>query len=151
LARAAAILAPTTGAIATGTTTILATRTIATRATGTGKVTTLGSAAARSTGCGSCTFTGTARTSRTAEAAAIAARGSPAGTTATVASVIATRTIRAGFAFATLGRGRFVLSPLRAEAEPLKLGQIEFIEIRGRIFLGGVVVHVSKKSRVSGT
>jgi hypothetical protein len=40
---------------------------------------------------------------------------------------------------------------LRAEAEPLKLGQIEFIEIRGRIFLGGVVVHVSKKSRVSGT
>jgi hypothetical protein len=30
---------------------------------------------------------------------------------------------------------------LRAEAEPLKLVQIEFVEIRGRIFFGSVVVH----------
>ena len=42
---------------------------------------------------------------------------------------------------ALIRRGRFVLRPLRAETETLKLAQIEFVEILGRIFLGWRVVH----------
>ena len=42
------------------------------------------------------------------------------------------------------------MRPLRAEAEPLKLVQIEFIEIRGRIFFGGVVVHVVRNPAGAG-
>jgi hypothetical protein len=35
---------------------------------------------------------------------------------------------------------------LRAEAEALQLAQVEFVEIRRRILLGSVVVHVVWKS-----
>ena len=40
-----------------------------------------------------------------------------------------------------LARGRFVLGPLGAEAEPLELSEVEFVEILGGIFGGSVVVH----------
>jgi hypothetical protein len=33
---------------------------------------------------------------------------------------------------------------LRAETEALQLAEIQFVEIRGRILLGGVVFHVAK-------
>ena len=47
---------------------------------------------------------------------------------------------------ASFGRGGFILGPLGAEAESLKLAQIEFIEILGGIFLGGLVFHVVEAS-----
>jgi hypothetical protein len=50
--------------------------------------------------------------------------------------------------FAPVRSGRLFLRPLRAEAKALKLAQIEFVEIRGRILLGSVVVHVVRKKRV---
>jgi hypothetical protein len=37
--------------------------------------------------------------------------------------------------------GRFVLGPLSTEAEPLKLGQIDFVQTFGRILVSGRVVH----------
>jgi penicillin-binding protein 1A len=39
------------------------------------------------------------------------------------------------------GRVRRVLGPLRAEAEGLELGKVQFVEILGRIFGGGLVFH----------
>jgi hypothetical protein len=48
--------------------------------------------------------------------------------------------------FMPIRRGGLLLRPLRAEAKALQLAQIEFVEIRGRIFLGGVVVHVIQKA-----
>lgn len=48
----------------------------------------------------------------------------------------------ASFVIPTVARGRLFLCPLSAETEALQLAQIEFVEIRGRILLGSIVVHV---------
>src|SRR5690606_19341320 len=89
---------------------------------------------------------------RTASARVIARRSAKPSSIATIrcaaarsftpvgtAIAVAARTIGT---IARFGRRRFVLRPLGAEAEALKLAQIEFIEILGGIFLGGRVVHV---------
>jgi hypothetical protein len=76
--------------------------------------------------------TGSSRTPKTPPIASIRA------TRPTFASIVVTSTLTTA---STFWRGRFFLSPLRAKAEALQLGQVEFVEIRRRIFLGSVVVH----------
>jgi hypothetical protein len=77
------------------------------------------------------------RTSRLLEGAAIATVGGRPAVIATRRTITAVTTV--------VGSGSLlVLGPLGSEAEALELGQIEFIKIRRRIFLGGVVVHVVK-------
>jgi hypothetical protein len=61
--------------------------------------------------------------------------------TTAFAAIVRSRTI------SPFGRSRFFLTPLRAKAEALQLAQVEFVEIRGRIFLGSVVVHIVQKKR----
>ena len=97
------------------------------------------------------------RTCRTARSSACLSRsssgtteGSPiapigGATSWAVTPIFATRTLPS---LIVSGRGRFFLRPLRAEAEALELAQIEFVEIRRRILLGSVVVHVVRKKRV---
>src|SRR5262249_12021304 len=59
--------------------------------------------------------------------------------------LFAARPLAPLIAVTPVGRGRLFLRPLRAKAEALQLAQIEFVEIRGRILLGSVVVHVVRK------
>ena len=121
---------------------------IAARAAAAGILAALGRAATwagRSTGRA---FTRTAGTGRFAKGATIAIHGRT--TTRPITTVVSTRSVSARIAFATVRGGRFFLRPLRAEAEPLKLVQIEFVEIRGRIFFGGVVVHVVRNPAGAG-
>jgi hypothetical protein len=73
------------------------------------------------------------RTRRLSERAAVSANlatGCAATAVWTALAIIPTWTIIAPH----LARGRFVLGPLGAEAEPLELSEIEFVEILGRIF-----------------
>ena len=135
---------------ATSTTTVVTTAaTLAARAAAAGILAALGRATTWGGRSAGRSFTRTTGTGRFAKGAAIAVHGR--ATTRPIAPVVTTRAVSARIAFATIRGGRFFLRPLRAETEPLKLVQIEFVEIRGRIFFGGVVVHVVRKSRRSGT
>ena len=58
-------------------------------------------------------------------------------------AVLSLRTIAL---LAALRGSSFILRPLGAEAKSLQLAQVEFVEILGRIFLGGRVVHVVEAS-----
>jgi hypothetical protein len=87
-----------------------------------------GSARARST---RAAFTRTCRTSK----------GTTVTTVRRATSAFTTRPI-ASLVIPPVARGRFFLCPLCAETEALQLAQIEFVEIRGRILLGSIVVHV---------
>ena len=138
---------------ATATTTVVTTTataaTIAARATAAGILAALGRATTWAGGSTGRSFTRSTGTGRFAEGATIAIHGR--STTGPITTVFTTRAVSARIAFATVRGGRFFLRPLRAEAEPLKLVQIEFIEIRRRIFFGSVGVHGVRKSRRSGT
>jgi hypothetical protein len=93
----------------------------------------------------SCTRLIAGATRRTPESPAVTPIGHASRA---ITAIFATRTITAAFTVATVACGRLLLGPLRAEAEALKLAQIEFIEIRRRILLGSVVVHVVRVKRV---
>ena len=155
---AATTVALTTATVVTTATTVVTTTTatvvttaagIAARAATAGILAALGRATTWGGRSAGRSFTRTTGTGRFAKGAAIAVHGR--ATTRPIAPVVTTRAVSARIAFATVRGGRFFLRPLRAETEPLKLVQIEFVEIRGRIFFGGVVVHGVRKSRRSGT
>src|SRR5580658_736184 len=59
-------------------------------------------------------------------------------------AVVAMRPVRM---VAGLGRRILVLGPLGAKAEALQLAQVDLVEIRRRIILGSVVVHVVRSAR----